>query len=65
MGAIKHVELLLGVGVPQDHGSAVGNAAQQGTLQHGQPQVMDGLKIHRSSVILTVSDVGVSHSGHF
>lgn len=45
MGAVKHVDLLLGVGVPQHHRAAVRNTAQQGALQHGQPQVMDGLKI--------------------
>lgn len=45
MGAVKNMDLLLGVGVPQDHGAAVRNAAQQGALQRGQPQVVDGLKL--------------------
>lgn len=44
MGTLKDADLLLGVGVPQDHGAAVRNAAQQRALQRGQPQVMDGLK---------------------
>lgn len=45
MGAVKNMDLLLGVGVPQDHGAAVRNAAQQGALQRGQPQIVDGLKL--------------------
>ncbi len=45
MGTVKHMELLLGVGVPQDYGAAVRDTAQQGAFQRGQPQVVDGLKI--------------------
>ena len=44
VGALEHVKLLLGVGVPQDHGAAVRDAAQQGALQRGQPQVVDRLR---------------------
>lgn len=49
VGAVKHVQLLLGVGVPQHHRSAVRHAAQQGALHRGQPQVVDGLEINRLS----------------
>lgn len=49
VGAVEHVQLLLGVGVPQHHRSAVRHAAQQGALHRGQPQVVDGLESNRSS----------------
>lgn len=49
VGAVEHVQLLLGVGVPQDHGAAVRDAAQKGALHHGQPQVVDGLREQKSS----------------
>lgn len=45
VSTVKNMELLLGVGVPQDHSAAVRNTAQQRALQHRQPQVVDGLKI--------------------
>lgn len=47
MGAVEDVDLFLHVGVPQDHGAAVRNAAQQGALQWGEPQVVDGLEIQQ------------------
>lgn len=50
MGAVKNMDLLLGVGVPQDHGAAVRNAAQQGALQAGEPQVVDGLEIEQEYI---------------
>lgn len=43
VGAIEHVQLLLGVGVPEDHGAAVRDAAQQRAPQSRQPQGVDGL----------------------
>lgn len=45
VGAVEDMQLLLRVGVPEDHGAAVRYAAQQGALQHGQPEVMDGLRV--------------------
>lgn len=50
VSTVKHVELLLGVRVPQDHRATVRNTAQQGALQRGQPQVVDGLKIKRKDL---------------
>lgn len=44
MSALEDVDLLLGVGVPQDYGAAVGDAAQQRAFQRGQSQVVDGLQ---------------------
>lgn len=44
VGAVEHVDLPLGVGVPQDHGAAVRHAAQERAPQRRQPQVVDGLQ---------------------
>ena len=44
VGPVEHMQLLLGVGVPEGHGPTVRHAAQQGALQRGQTQVMDGLE---------------------
>lgn len=54
MDADKLVDLFLRIRVPQGHGAGVGHAPQQGALQHGQPQVTDGLKIKP----LLVTDTG-------
>lgn len=50
VAAVKDVDLFLRVGVPQDHGAAVRNAAQQRTLQRRQPQLVDGLQMQQEEV---------------
>lgn len=50
MAAVKDVDLFLRVSIPQDHGAAVGNAAQQRTLQWRQPQLVDGLQVQQEKV---------------
>lgn len=60
MATVKDVDLFLCVGIPQDHGAAVRNAAQQGTLQWRQPQVMDGLQVQWEKVC-----IWTSKSSHF
>lgn len=47
MGTVKDMDLFLCVGIPQDHAATVRNAAQEGSLQWRQPQVMDGLRFNK------------------
>lgn len=60
MAAVKDVDLFLRVGVPQDHGAAVGDAAQQGTLQRRQPQLVDGLQTQQEKLFHSTSCSGES-----
>lgn len=51
VGTAEHVQLPLGVGVPQHHGPAIGDTSQQGALHHGQSEVVDGLESRKRMVI--------------